>query len=117
MGALGEQGRGLSEAAGVLDDCHFIVGTFSKTLGAIGGYCVSDNPDFDILRVTVRSYMFTASLPPSIVASVRQALRVVKARPELRQQLWDNARTLYDGPTAQGFKLGPEYRPGGGRGL
>ena len=111
MGALGEHGRGLSEAVGVLDDCHFIVGTFSKTLGAIGGYCVSDDPDFDILRVTTRSYMFTASLPPSIVASVRQALRVVKARPELRKQLWDNVATLYDGLAAQGFKLGPEHGP------
>ena len=112
MGALGEHGRGLSEAVGVLDDCHFIVGTFSKTLGAIGGYCVSDDPDFDILRVTTRSYMFTASLPPSIVASVRQALRVVKARgKELRTQLWDNVHTLYDGLVAQGFKLGPEYGP------
>jgi 8-amino-7-oxononanoate synthase len=112
MGALGEHGRGLSEAVGVLDDCHFIVGTFSKTLGAIGGYCVSDDPDFDILRVTTRSYMFTASLPPSIVASVRQALRVVRARgTELRKQLWDNVHTLYDGLVAQGFKLGPEYGP------
>ncbi len=64
LGALGENGRGLCESAGVLDDCHFIVGTFSKTLGAIGGYCVSNDPDFDILRVTVRAYMFTASLPP-----------------------------------------------------
>ena len=112
MGALGEHGRGLSEAVGVLDDCHFIVGTFSKTLGAIGGYCVSNDPDFDILRVTTRSYMFTASLPPSIVASVRQALKVVTAHgKELRQQLWDNVHTLYDGLTEQGFKLGPEYGP------
>jgi len=111
LGSLGEHGRGLCEAAGVLDDCHFIVGTFSKTLGAIGGYCVSDDPDFDILRVTARSYMFTASSPPSIVASVRQALRIVKARPELRQQLWENVATLYDGLAAQGFKLGPEHGP------
>jgi len=112
MGALGEHGRGLCEAAGVLDDCHFIVGTFSKTLGAIGGYCVSNDPDFDILRVTTRSYMFTASLPPSIVASVRQALKVVTTRgKELRTQLWDNVHTLYDGLVAQGFKLGPEYGP------
>jgi 8-amino-7-oxononanoate synthase len=111
MGALGENGRGLCEAAGVLDDCHFIVGTFSKTLGAIGGYCVSDDPDFDILRVTTRAYMFTASPPPSIVASVRQALRVVRAKPELRKQLWDNVHTLYDGLAAQGFKLGPEHGP------
>jgi 8-amino-7-oxononanoate synthase len=111
LGALGEHGRGLCEKAGVLDDCHFIVGTFSKTLGAIGGYCVSDDPDFDILRVTTRSYMFTASLPPSIVASVRQALRVVKAHPELRTRLWDNVATLYDGLAARGFKLGPEHGP------
>ena len=82
-----------------------------RRLGAIGGYCVSDDPDFDILRVTVRAYMFTASLPPSIVASVRQALRVVKARPELRKQLWDNVATLYDGLKAQGFTLGPEHGP------
>jgi 8-amino-7-oxononanoate synthase len=111
LGALGEHGRGLCEAAGVLDDCHFIVGTFSKTLGAIGGYCVSDDPDFDILRVSTRSYMFTASSPPSIVASVRQALRVVKARPELRKQLWENVHTLYDGLAEKGFKLGPEHGP------
>ena len=111
LGALGEHGRGLCEEVGVLDDCHFIVGTFSKTLGAIGGYCVSDDPDFDILRVTVRSYMFTASLPPSIVASVRAALKIVIARPELRTQLWANVATLYNGLAAQGFKLGPEHGP------
>ena len=62
--ALGDNGRGLCESAGVLDDCHFIVGTFSKTLGAIGGYCVSNDPDFDI-RASPRAPMFTASLPPS----------------------------------------------------
>lgn len=111
LGSLGEHGRGLCEAAGVLDDCHFIVGTFSKTLGAIGGYCVSDEPDFDILRVSTRSYMFTASSPPSIVASVRQALKIVKARPELRRQLWDNVHTLFDGLSEKGFKLGPEHGP------
>ena len=111
LGALGEHGRGLCEKEGVLDDCHYIVGTFSKTLGAIGGYCVSNDPDFDVLRVTTRSYMFTASLPPSIVASVRQALRVVIAHPELRTRLWANVHTLYEGLAAKGFTLGPEHGP------
>lgn len=111
LGALGEHGRGLCEKEGVLDDCHYIVGTFSKTLGAIGGYCVSNDPDFDVLRVTTRSYMFTASLPPSIVASVRQALKVVQAHPELRTHLWDNVSTLYEGLAAKGFTLGPEHGP------
>ena len=45
------------------------------------------------------------------MASVRQALRVVKARPELRTQLWSNVATLYDGLAARGFKLGPEHGP------
>src|SRR5471030_2490708 len=111
LGALGANGRGLCEEVGVLDDVHFVVGTFSKTLGAIGCYCVSNDPDFDILRLTTRSYMFTASLPPSIAASVRQALRIVRARPELRQQLWDNVATLYNGLTERGFTLGPEHGP------
>jgi 8-amino-7-oxononanoate synthase len=112
LGLLGENGRGLCEAAGVLDDCHFIVGTFSKTLGAIGGFCVSNEPDFDILRISTRSYMFTASSSPGTVASVRQALRVMKARgPELRKKIWDNVATLYDGLAAHGFKLGPEHGP------
>src|SRR5216683_106232 len=85
----------------------------AHSMGALGehGRGVCDDPDFDILRVTTRSYMFTASLPPSIVASVRQALRVMKAKPELRKQLWDNVSTLYDGLAAQGFKLGPEHGP------
>jgi len=112
LGLLGDNGRGLCEAVGVLQDCHFIVGTFSKTLGAIGGYCVSNEPDFDILRISTRSYMFTASSSPGTIASVRQALKIMKEKgPELRKRIWDNVATLYDGLAAHGFKLGPEHGP------
>src|SRR3546814_2348943 len=71
MGVLGEHGRGLAEATGVEADVDFIVGTFSKSLGSVGGFCVSDLDGFDVLRVACRPYMFTASLPPSIIASTR----------------------------------------------
>lgn len=111
MGVLGATGRGLAEAADVEADVDFIVGTFSKSLGAIGGYCVSDHPDFDVLRVACRPYMFTASLPPSIVASVSAALRIVRERPELRTRLFANVRTLYDGLAQQGFQLGSTKSP------
>jgi 8-amino-7-oxononanoate synthase len=111
MGVLGATGRGLAEAVGVEADVDFIVGTFSKSLGAIGGYCVSDHPDFDILRVACRPYMFTASLPPSIVASVSAALRIARDRPELRTRLYANVRTLYDGLAQQGFRLGRTKSP------
>ncbi|MGE0118515.1 MAG: aminotransferase class I/II-fold pyridoxal phosphate-dependent enzyme [Dongiaceae bacterium] len=111
MGVLGKTGRGLAEAAGVEADVDFIVGTFSKSLGAIGGFCVSDHPDFDVLRIACRPYMFTASLPPSIVASVTAALKVVESRPELRTRLWANVNTLYDGLKRRGFALGPQKGP------
>jgi 8-amino-7-oxononanoate synthase len=56
--------------------------------------------------------MFTASLPPSIVASVRAALRIVRRDgTKLRKRLWDNVATLYDGLAAAGFRLGPEHGP------
>src|SRR3546814_7294429 len=50
MGVLGEHGRGLAEATGVEADVDFIVGTFSKSLGSVGGFCVSDLDGFDVLR-------------------------------------------------------------------
>jgi 8-amino-7-oxononanoate synthase len=111
LGVLGAQGRGLTEAAGVEGDVDFVVGTFSKSLGGIGGFCASDMPGFDVLRVTARAYMFSASLPPSITAGVAQAFDVMAARPELRHALARNADALYGGLRAAGFLLGPTPSP------
>lgn len=111
LGVLGETGRGLAEAAGVEADVDFIVGTFSKSLGGVGGYCVSDVEGFDILRVACRPYMFTASPPPGNVAGTLEALRQLRARPILRLQLNDRGRQLYAGLAALGFDLGPEPSP------
>lgn len=111
MGVLGRTGRGLAESAGLEADVDFIIGTFSKSLGAIGGFCVSDVPDFEMMRVVARPYMFTASLPPSIVASVEAALETMIARPELRTRLWANVNLFYDGLQRRGFQLGPHKGP------
>ena len=111
LGVLGERGRGLAEAEGVEADVDFVVGTFSKSLGAIGGFCASDLPDFDVLRVASRAYMFTASLPPSIVASVGEGIAAMQRRPELRAKLLGNGRRLHAGLGAAGFTLGAEPGP------
>lgn len=111
LGVLGENGRGLAEAAGVEADVDFIVGTFSKSLGGVGGFCVSDMDGFDILRVASRPYMFTASLPPAVIAAATEALNQVRQRPALRHQLLDNARRFYNGLTELGFTIGPEPSP------
>ncbi len=111
MGVLGEHGRGLVEAVAAEADVDFIVGTLSKSLGAIGGFCVSDAEDFDLLRVVSRPYMFTASLPPAVVGSTLKALEKVERDGALRARLTSNALRLYDGLRALGFETGPQPSP------
>jgi 8-amino-7-oxononanoate synthase len=111
MGVLGKNGRGLAEAVGVEADVDFVVGTFSKSLGAIGGFAVSDLPDFDMLRVTCRPYMFTASLPPAIIASVTASLKRIATDNLLGARVLANGRRLYHGLARAGFELGPEANP------
>ena len=111
LGMLGAHGRGVAEAAGVEDAVDFTVGTFSKSLGAIGGYCVSDHPELEAIRFAIRAYIFTASPSPSVIASTRVALRLMQERPELRERLWANARRLYDGLKDLGFLISPQVSP------
>ncbi|MFQ5536247.1 MAG: aminotransferase class I/II-fold pyridoxal phosphate-dependent enzyme [Gemmatimonadota bacterium] len=111
LGVLGERGRGLAEEAGVEDQVDFIVGTFSKSLGGVGGFCVSDHEELEMIRYASRPYIFTASPPPSVVASTRQALQILRMDPRLRALLWENARRLYAGLEEMGYRLGPDVSP------
>ncbi len=111
MGVMGETGRGAAQAAGIEDDVDFFAGTFSKSLGGIGGFCTSRHPEMEAIRFCIRAYIFTASSTPSVVASTREALRIVRAEPELRDKLWDNAARLYAGLAGLGLQLGPVASP------
>ncbi|WP_337997453.1 serine palmitoyltransferase [Oleispirillum naphthae] len=111
FGVLGENGRGAAEEACVEADVDVIVGTFSKSLGGIGGFALSDLPGFDVLRLACRPYMFTASLPPSVAAAALAALERIERTPSLRRTLHANARRFYDGLAAAGFALGGEAGP------
>ncbi len=111
LGVLGEHGRGLAEAEGVVDKVDFIVGTFSKSLGAIGGYCVSPHRALETLRYAARPYIFTASASPAQIASTRVALRLLRDGGELRRRLWANAERFYNGLKALGCRLGPQLSP------
>lgn len=94
FGAYGARGLGCAEADGVLGAVDFVVGTFSKALGNVGGFCVSDRPELESLRFLARSYVFTASGSPATIASVRAALAVIAKDPSLRDRLWTNTRRL-----------------------
>jgi 8-amino-7-oxononanoate synthase len=108
LGTRGKNGRGVCEDAGVENEVDFIVGTFSKSLGAIGGFAVSDLPDFDLLRIACRPYMFTASLPPAVVGSVTAALSRISTDQSLGARVRFNSVRLYRALKLAGFEVGPE---------
>jgi glycine C-acetyltransferase/8-amino-7-oxononanoate synthase len=108
MGFIGPNGRGVAEEQGVLDQVDFVIGTFSKSVGTVGGFCVSNHPKFEILRLVCRPYVFTASLPPSVMATACTSIRKLMHAGDKRAHLWENSRTLHAGLKGKGFQLGTE---------
>lgn len=108
MGFIGPNGRGVAEDQGCLDDVDFVIGTFSKSVGTVGGFCVSNHPKFEIMRLVCRPYVFTASLPPSVVATAETSIRKLMHGSDKRAHLWENSKKLHGGLKALGFELGTE---------
>jgi 8-amino-7-oxononanoate synthase len=105
MGFFGANGRGVFEEAGVGDDVDFVVGTFSKSVGTVGGFIVSDHPKFEVLRLVCRPYVFTASLPPSVVATAAASIRKLMHAGDKRARLWENSKRLHQGLRDLGFDI------------
>lgn len=108
MGFIGQHGRGVAEEQGCIDDVDFIIGTFSKSVGTVGGFCVSNHPKFEILRLVCRPYVFTAALPPSVMASSATSVRKLMHGSNKRAHLWENSKTLHKGLRDLGFQLGTD---------
>ena len=106
FGVFGERGLGLSEQADLLDEVDFIVGTFSKSLAGIGGFCISPHPELELLRLASRPYIFTASPSPAVIAATREALKLVVSGQNLRKQLHRNINRLYKEAQAMGYEMG-----------
>jgi len=111
LGTYGPTGLGCAEDQGVLDEVDFVVGTFSKSLAGIGGVCVSNHSELRALHFLARAYVFTASGSPSNIASVSAAVNVVRAHPELREQLWANVHRLRQGLRELGYMIGATESP------
>jgi 8-amino-7-oxononanoate synthase len=108
FGVIGPNGRGLGDEAGLEDDVDFVIGTFSKSVGAIGGFGASNHPLFNTLRYAMRPYMFTASSSPASVATSLEALRVLAAEPERRTRLMENSARLFHGLRGLGLETGSD---------
>jgi 8-amino-7-oxononanoate synthase len=111
LGVLGPNGRGLAEELDLEDEVDFTVGTFSKSLGATGGFCVSCHDVLELFRYASRPYIFTASPSPSVIATTRIALQILRSRTELRDVLFHNAERLHNHLSRLGFDVGEEISP------
>ena len=111
FGVLGPRGLGRAEQEGVLGEVDFIVGTFSKALGGVGGFCVSHHAEMRALPFLARPYLFTASSTPASVAATIAALDVLEREPEWRTRLWANIGQLRSGLRALGFEIGAVDSP------
>ena len=109
-GFMGPKGAGTPAHFGV--DVDILTGTLGKALGgAIGGYIAGPQAVIDLLRQRARPYLFSNSLPPSIVMAGIKALELVEQGDDLRTQLFENARYWRDGLTQMGFDLLPGEHP------
>ncbi len=105
VGVLGERGRGVAEHFDLEEEVHIVMGTFSKSFGSVGGYVASSATVIDYLRHNSRSYIFSASLPPPVVETVRASLRIIMGEPERRRALMENADYARAGLQDLGFSM------------
>ncbi|KAJ2871866.1 hypothetical protein GGH93_004486 [Coemansia aciculifera] len=108
-GFLGPTGRGSGEYAGVLDRVHLVNSTLGKALGgAAGGYTTGSPLLISMLRNTSRPYLFSNTLPPSVVGAAAAALDIVsneETRTPLLDSLWTNAKIFRQRMQDAGFTL------------
>lgn len=106
IGVMGPEGRGTCHAQGVEDRVSLIMATFSKSLASIGGVVAGSKDDCWEIRHRARPFIFTASAPPSTLATVLAALDVMAEEPERRERLWTLTRRLREGLGDAEFDLG-----------
>ena len=111
LGVLGDHGRGTCNHFGVTDDVDLIMGTFSKSLAAIGGFIAADSTVINYLRHNSRSYIFSASNTPAATAAACAALHIMKTEPERIQHLWDITNYALDSFRTMGFEIGNTSTP------
>lgn len=111
LGVMGDHGRGVCNHYGLTDQVEIIMGTFSKSLAAIGGFVAADKEIINWLRHHSRAYIFSASNTPAATAAARAALNLIKTEPERIDRLWELTNYALDNFRQLGFEIGNTSTP------
>lgn len=110
IGVMGG-GRGTCAHFGVTEDVDLIMGTFSKSFASLGGFIAGEAKVMDYIQHHARSFVFSASMPASNVATVLAALDIMENEPEHVERLWEVTERMRSGLTEMGFQMGPSTTP------
>jgi 8-amino-7-oxononanoate synthase len=105
-GVLGGDGAGVVSKAGLGGRVLVQMGTLGKALGAFGAYVAGSAALRELLINRCRSFIFTTSLPPAVMAMGIAAVKIVKSEPQRRQAVWENAHKLRSGLKSLGYATG-----------
>jgi len=111
VGVMGENGRGTAEHFGVEDETDLVMGTFSKSLAAVGGFVAGEKKVIDYIKHNARAVMFSAAPAPASIATVIKALEIIEREPERRRDLWDNTDYMQREFTGMGYDTGNSASP------
>jgi len=104
-GVLGKNGKGTCEYFGIKEGVDIQMGTLSKALGNLGGYIAGSKALIEYIRNKSRSFIYSTSLPPAIVAGSIKAIEIIEKDTGLRQRLWSNVRKFCDALIEMGFDI------------
>ena len=105
LGVLGDGGRGTESHFGLEKEVDVYMGTFSKSLASLGGYMASDYVTADYVKHNARSFLFSASIPPTSCAVALAALRHLKSHPDLVSRLQDLSQYAREGYKKRGIRI------------
>ena len=94
LGVFGENGRGTPEHFGLEHEVDLVMGTFSKSLAAIGGFVAGNARVIEHIKHNARAEIFSAAPPPASVAAALKALELIEREPERRKRLWENTHFM-----------------------
>lgn len=103
VGVLGKNGRGVCELQGVSHRVDVVMATFSKSFAALGGFLAGRFELIDYIKHNAGGHIFSASLPASVIETVRAVLRIIRAEPERRHGILERARYMASSLQEMGY--------------